>query len=50
MNLIIIILIITNAVTLFELTKVVNILHKQDELLEKNECWVDPELWEELHE
>lgn len=31
MHLIIIILIITNAVTLFVLTKVVDVLHKQDE-------------------
>ena len=50
MHLIIIILIITNAVTLFVLTKVVDVLHKQDELIEANETWVDPELWEELHE
>lgn len=50
MNLIIIILIITNAVTLFALTKVVDILHRQDELIEANETWVDPQLWEELDE
>lgn len=48
MNLIIIILIITNAITLFTCCKLVDILHRQDELIEANETWVDPQLWEEL--
>ena len=45
--LIIMILICTNAITLILACKMIDIVRKQDKLLEQDEIWIDPDLIEE---